>query len=364
MHACEFFPSEEPPLRSNLEACLRWLGNEVSKIHGLKAFLLAGGYGRGEGGVFFPPDGSAPRLYNDLEFYLFAPPVPSKVLAAWTHEGESRLGIEIEIKVMDPAGFEAAKPSMFYYDLLSRHVLVAGDQSWIDSLPNKLSDAAIPPEEGSRLLVNRGMSLLRCRRWAQGETELPAGFCERILSKLKLALPDSVLCAMGSYHWSCLERNQRLSTLPEVPPDWEVLRAWHTEGVAFKFRPTDSGRPPADWAEPIDRLCRAWLSTFLWIEARRLSAGFPRPDDYAFSSKKIFPKEPVFKNVIRQIRDLRRSEHLPFCGGDHPRSQIWKSLVLLLDGSAEPEAAKLLGAPGLRGIALEERCRALWKHYP
>jgi hypothetical protein len=254
---------------------------------------------------------------------------------------------------------------MFYYDLLSRHVRVAGDQAWIDSLPAKLSDAAaIPLEEGSRLLVNRGISLLRCRRWARGETALPAGFCERILAKLQLALSDSVLCVPGKYHWSCLERNRRLSSLHDVPPDWEVLRTWHAEGVAFKFRPKDSGRPPADWTGLIDRLRRAWISTFLWLEARRLSAVFPSPASYAACSKNIFPDESAVKNVIRQIRDLRRPEHLPFCWGDHPRSRIWKALVLLLDGSGEPEAASLLGAPALRGIALEERCRALWKHYP
>ncbi len=365
MNACVLFPSEEPQLRSQLEAYLEWLGNQAAEIPGLKAFLLAGGYGRGEGGIFFPPDGSPPRLYNDLEFYLFAPPVAPGVIASWAHEGENRLGIEIEIKVMDPAAFEAAEPSMFYYDLLSRHGFVAGDQSWIDSLPAELSEAAaIPPEEGSRLLVNRGMSLLRCHRWSQGEIELPAGFCERILSKLQLALGDSVLCALGTYHWSCLERNRRLSALQEVPPDWDLLCAWHAEGVAFKFRPTDSGLPPSDWAKPIDLLRRAWLSTFLWIEARRLSTGFSGPASYASFSKKLFPEEPALKNVIRQIRDLRRREHLPFCGGDHPRSRIWKALVLLLNGSFDPEASNLLGAPTLRGIALEERCRALWKHYP
>ncbi|MFZ4681016.1 MAG: hypothetical protein ACOYMS_00820 [Terrimicrobiaceae bacterium] len=360
-----FFPSEEPQLHGELQAYLDWLGRQADGIAGLKAFLLAGGYGRGEGGIFYPPDGSAARLYNDLEFYLFAPAVPSGEIASWVHEGEERLGLEIEIKVMDPARFEVAQPSMFYYDLLSRHVLIAGDGSWVDSLPSRLSDATtIPREEGSRLLVNRGTSLLRCRRWAQGEIALPAGFCERILAKLKLALSDSVLCLTGRYNWSCLERDRRLSVLQDVPPDWDVLRKWHAEGVAFKFRPTDSGRPPADWIEPIDRLRRAWLSTFLWIEERRLSTAFRGPGSYAGNSKKLFPDEPALKNVVRQIRDLRRPEHLPFCWGDHPRSRIWKALVLLLDGSAAPEAARLLGAPALRGMALEEHCRALWKHYP
>lgn len=365
MNARVFFPSEEPGLHAQLEAYLSWLESRAATIPGLRALVLGGGYGRGEGGIFDPGDGTDARLYNDLEFYLFAPPVPPETLASWIHEGERRLGLEIEIKVMEPAAFEAAAPSMFYYDLLCRHVLVVGDQRWIEALPARLAEASeIPPEEASRLLVNRGMSLLRCRRWAAGEISLPAGFCERILSKLKLALGDAVLCEAGKYHWSCQERNRRLPALQAVPPDWDELVAWHAEGVAFKFRPADSRRPPSEWAAPADRLRRAWISTFLWIESRRLAAGFATPAGYASSHKRIFPAEPAAKNLIRQLRDLRRPAHLPFCWGDHPRSRIWKSLALLMEGSFEPEAAALLGCPALRGMPLEEACRSAWKNYP
>ncbi len=365
MIACAFFPIEEPQLHCKLEAYLQWLEIQAGKISGVKAFLLAGGYGRGEGGIFFPPDGSPPTLYNDLEFYVFAPALSQELVASWIHEGESRLGIEIEIKVMSAGQFEAASPSMFYYDLLSRHVLVAGERSWLDSLPKNLSDAsAIPAVEGSRLLVNRGMSLLRCQRWAAGERKLPSGFCERIASKLKLALADSVLCASGRYHWSCTERDRRLPALKEVPPDWDALMLWHAEGVAFKFRPTDSGMAPAEWAEPLLLLRKAWLTTFLWIESKRLGQQMTNPAGYAKGSKPVFPEEPPLKNLIRQLRDLRRAAHLPFCWGDHPRSRIWKALCFLLEGSGEPEAAALLGVPALRGMNLEEHCRTLWKSYP
>ncbi len=365
MNARVFFPSKEPQLHCKLETYLGWLENQAAQIPGLKALVLAGGYGRGEGGIFFPPDGSEPTLYNDLEFYLFAPRPPEALLLSLVHEGENRLGIEIEIKVMSADAFETASPSMFYYDLLSRHILVAGDRAWLDSLPKTLSDAsAIPVVEGSRLLVNRGMSLLRCRRWAAGEIELPAGFCERIASKLKLALADATLCAVGKYHWSCVERDRRLPDQKDVPPDWEALMAWHAEGVAFKFHPTSSGLTPADLAEPLNLLRKAWISTFLWIESRRLGHQLSDPSGYARFSQKIFPMESPLKNLIRQLRDLRRPAHLPFCWGDHPRSRIWKALCLLLDDSAEPQAAAILGVPALRGTKLEEHCRTLWKNYP
>ena len=367
MPSRKFFPGEEPALQDALSSYLDWLGGEARKADGFRALLLAGGYGRGEGGVFREGEGSPPKLYNDLEFYLFGSGVPRASLERWAHEGESRLGIEIEIKVMPPDAFARARPSMFYYDLVSRHVLVAGDKAWVESLPAELSRAeSIPAEEASRLLVNRGMSLLRCARWAAGETDLPTGFCDRIAAKLKLALADAALCALGRYHWSCRERDARLAELPDAPPNWEKLRAWHAEAVEFKLHPRHGGAPLSAWREPLDELRRAWLSTFLWVESRRLGETFGSASNYAAFRGRLFPGELAWGNLLRQARDLRRSSRVPFRGGDHPRSAIWKSLALLMDGSPScaDAAARLLGTPGLRGRELEERCRDCWKHYP
>lgn len=366
MSSCQFFPTEEPALRAALDSYLEWLAGEAAKENGFRALLLGGGYGRGEGGVFLDSRGCA-KLYNDLEFYYFGSPLPAGVIKRWAHEGEERLGIEIEFKSMTPEAFARVRPSMFYYDLLSRHVLVAGSDDWVASLPQELSSAAsIPPEEASRLLVNRGMSLLSCLRWADGNMELPPGFCDRIAAKLKLALADSVLCSVGRYDWSCRERDRRLASQRDVPPDWEKLVAWHAEGLSFKLHPRHTDFPPADWKQPLEELRRAWVSTFLWIESRRLGLRFENARDYKDCRGSHFSAEPVWSNLMRQARDLRRSSRVPFLWGDHPRSAIWKSLALLMEGGAsgEEHAATLLGKPALRGRELEEHCRACWKHYP
>jgi hypothetical protein len=230
-----------------------------------------------------------------------------------------------------------------------------------------LSDAeSIPPEEAGRLLVNRGMSLLRCLRWARGELSLPEGFCARITGKLKLALADAALCAQGRYHWSCRERNNRLSSMMEVPPDWDRCAAWHGEGVEFKLHPHRRDGEPGERVAVLEDLRRTWLSTFLWVESRRLGEAFGTAEDYARFRGKLFPAETPWSNVLRRVRDLRRPERTPFTLGDHPRAAIWRSLTLLLDGGAgaNAEAGRLLGVPGKTGRELEERCRACWQHYP
>ncbi len=362
-----FFPEENRALTERLDAYLDWLAGEAKAVPGFRSLLVGGGYGRGEGGIFQPSPEDKPELYNDLEFYFFGAPVGHDVLARWSHEGEERLGIEIEFKAMSPGAFARARPSMFYYDLLNRHILVAGDGAWIESLPAALSLAeSIPPEEAGRLLVNRAMSLLSCLRWAGGRMELPPGFCDRIAAKLKLSLADAVLCSVGRYHWSCRERDQRLTSQRDVPPDWEKLVAWHAEGLSFKLHPRHQNIPPSAWQKTLEELRRAWVSTFLWIESRRLGVGFENARDFKNCRGRIFSAEPVWNNLMRQARDLRRSSRVPFLWGDHPRAPIWKSLALLMEGggSCEEDAASLLGTPALRGRELEEHCRNCWKHYP
>lgn len=362
-----YFPGPEPLLEAELTAYLEWLGAEARRLPGFCALLLAGGYGRGEGGIFRPSTDAPPKLYNDLEFYLFGENAGGAAIDRWVHEGERRLGIEVEFKVMSPGAFSRSRPSMFYYDLLAKHVLVAGDEAWVAALPGDLrSPEAVPMEEAGRLLVNRGMSLLRCARWAEGEIHLPEGFCDRIAAKLKLALGDAVLCASGKYHWSCLERGARLSAMDDAPPGLGQIAAWHSEGVSFKLHPVHADDSPADWRKPLGQLRDAWLATFLWVESRRLGARFESARSYAGYRGRLFPGERRLGNVLRQLRDLRRSPRLPFRPGDHPRAAIWKSLALLMGGSAPDAAlaAGLLGATALRGAALEERCRSCWKHYP
>lgn len=361
-----FFPGDEPALVAALDDYLAHLSAQARKLPGFRALLLGGGYGRGEGGIFIPAEGGAPRLYNDLEFYYFGAGSGESVLREWRHEGERRFGIEIEFKAMSPDALQRARPSMFYYDLLSRHVLVAGDASWVERLPSALSDpAAIPPEEAGRLLVNRGMSLLRCLRWSAGEVNVPEGFCDRIAAKLKLALADAALCATGRYHWSCLERDRRAADLPADLPRRERLRSLHAEGVTFKFRPRHEGLSAADWRLPLEELRQAWLSTFLWCEGRRREESFPDARSYAAQRGRLFPGEPRRTNILRHVRDLGRRERVPFSTTDHPRAPLWKSLALMLDRPAdEAAAARLLGARSLAGNDLEEHCRACWRNYP
>jgi hypothetical protein len=374
MSGVRYFPEPAPAARGLLDSYLKRLGESARALPDVRLLLLGGGYGRGEGGLWNAGDSVEPALYNDLEFYLLVTK-PSRVHDAWVRReieaGHHETGIEIEFKVMRETALERARPSMFYYDLLAGHLVIEGDERWLSSLPPRLVDpTAIPGHEATRLLMNRGCSLLLCARAARGEFQLEAGFIDRIAAKLKLALGDAILCATGKYYWSCRERGKRLADLQTDFPHSATIRAWHHEGVQFKFHPTVAPILDSEWLGPVDGLRTIWRDVFLWIEARRLNSPFGTPRNYAVYPDPVLPLESGLSNAIRHIGGFRsRRKFLPGPWTRHPREAVLRSLALLLNpdrNSADIRlAAQLLGCRAhLADASVEKACRESWKQFP
>lgn len=356
-----FFPGASPDLRATLARALEGISKDVEALPGFRTLILAGGYGRGEGGVAIDPSTGSETLYNDLEFYLFTEPATRAVegwIAAAAERGHALTGIEVEVKAMTPRSLARARPSMFYYDLLAANHVVAGDASWLQTLPPALSDAtAIPPDEASRLLINRGCSLLLCARAAEGRVD--AAFATRIAAKLKLALGDAILCLHRAYHWSCRERGRRLASIGADFPHADQVRAWHSEGEHFKLHPVIGKEDPAAWRTEITVLRRVWTDVFLHIESRRLGATFASARDYASFGRAILPHESAPANALRHLRERLRGTRVPGRWTRHPREAVWRSLALLIAG--EDGADRLLGCSSAEA---EAACRELWKRCP
>ena len=349
-----YFPASEPALVGKLDDFLAQLSRSLDRApfrDAVQALVLAGGYGRGEGGIFRDAEG-IPHLYNDLEFYL----VTRKTLrdpsvGTWCREyagrGEGLLGIEVEFKLLPRSAFAMEPPTMFAHDLVAAHHIAWGDSSWAEGLPPSLSDSrAIPPEEPVRLLFNRGSTLFAARHALETvSARATNGFVERAHGKLKLALADVVLAANGRHHFSCLERARRIEEGGlETPPGWEDCCRWHKEGVAFKFAPRHFDPPLVELAAAQARLTVAWTEVFLWLESRRLDTRFPSLPTYADHPGRIFPKTSRTRNIALRIRDrLHYKEALP-SWTDYPRGPLQRALALLL-GETSPENRAIAAAP-------------------
>jgi hypothetical protein len=305
----------------------------------LEGILLGGGYGRGEGGVLRTAAGDRP--YNDLEFYVLLR--GSRVLNEWRHRKSlarlahhltEQAGIEVEFKILSTETLRRHPVTMFYYDLVQGHHRVWGRTDLLRGCEHHLRAELIPLEEATRLLFNRCSGLLFARqrldRSPFGADD--ADFVERNLAKARLALGDVVLAATGKYHWSCRERARRLADLspPGGVPCLDALRAEHARGVEFKLHPSRPNRSAAELREDFRQLsqlaCRLWL----WVESRRLGAGFRTPGGYTLHQPAKCPGTPAWRNWLVTARHLGWRELFRSAALRYPRERLLRALPVLL----------------------------------
>jgi hypothetical protein len=312
------------------------IGREVTRIvpaDKFQALLLAGGYGRGEGGVLSTPDGDAP--YNDLEFFLLIQGHPrlnerryGAAIHALEHRMTEQLGIEVEMKILSLEKLVSSPTTMFFYDLVCGHRVTAGPSSVLEACAHHAESALIPAHEATRLMMNRCSGLMfAAERLASSEcTREDLDFIARNIAKAQLALGDVFLTALGKYHWSCVERHERLSHLSEPSLPMADLIAFHKDGVAFKLRPC----PGTSTREELQALHQAVTKTawavWSWQEQKRLGISAVTPAEYAHGGNKCPETSPV-KNWLIRLRAFGAKGLLSF---RYPREGLLNSLSLLL----------------------------------
>ena len=316
--------------------------------HKLEGLALAGGYGRGEGGVLDKPEGHAP--YNDLEFFVFirgSTLLNDRRYRRLLHELGEKLtpeaGIEVEFKILSLEKLSRSGPSMFYYDLLRGHRWLIGDDVLFAPCIDHLDATRIPLHEATRLLFNRCSGLLYAKERIQRDafSDEDADFVGRNIAKAKLALGDAWLTVQGEYHWSCRERLRRLQAMND---DWSRrLAPHHAQGVEFKLHPHNAraemkAQLVSDHAE-IGALAQ---SLWLHLEGKRIQQTFGSPRDYARSSESLCPESSRIKNVLCNVRafglhGLSSSFRLRY-----PRERLLRALSLLLWGETDSRDSAII----------------------
>jgi len=305
----------------------------------IAAIVLAGGYGRGEGGVLRTDSGDMP--YNDLEFYVFLR--GNRLLGEHRYGerlrnlGESLSvdgGVHVEFKLDNAKRWRHGPVSMFSYDLVSRHRIVLGDSLIFEGCGHHLDASAIPLSEATRLVFNRASGLLLARELLQkaalGGDD--ADFISRNLAKMQLALGDAVLTVFGKYHWSAMERHRRLATLhrEDLPPWFAEINACHASGLMFKLHPR---RFPGDADEFDDehrRLTNLAMQLWLWLEDRRLQKRFLSASDYALNDIDKCPEVSAWRNYLLSFRTFGPGALLNPISFRYPRGRLFNALALLL----------------------------------
>ena len=382
MHNRAFTIDGDATLEGHLAATCEEVRAEVSALipaARLEGLMLAGGYGRGEGGVLRAGRGDEP--YNDLEFYVF---VKGNALLAEQRyrvplqDLGQRLSpaarLEVEFKVLTLGKLRAARPSMFFYDLVAGHRWLLGDDSLLAGCEHHRAPGRIPLHEATRLLMNRCSGLLfsaeRLRRARFGPEE--ADFVGRNLAKVQLALGDVILAARGQYHWSCRERHQRLQALRDSPGSrWsEAVCRHHAAGVGFKLHPLRSAESREALAQEHAALSLLARELWLWLEDLRLGTAFPGPREYALSGMNKCPETSGFRNRLVNGRTFGLAAALPSAGARYPRQRLLHALCLLLwadpalaDGFLVRQAQRELNTHAADFAGLVAAYERLWHRF-
>lgn len=306
----------------------------------LEALMLGGGYGRGEGGVLKTESGDRP--YNDLEFYICVRGNRwlndwrySRALHQLARELSPSAGVELEFKIISLHHLRRSPVTMFYYDLVMGHRWLWGDEKLLQGCEHHRVAPNIPLCEATRLLMNRCSGLLFA--WQKLErqpfTVEDADFVGRNLAKARLAFGDVVLASVGQYHWSCLERQERLQHLA-VPLPWLAeVRSHHAAGAEFKLHPRRALTPAAMLRSEFEELRALGLLLWLWLESRRLGRSFQSAGEYAMSPIDKCPETNPWRNYLVNVRTFGPTAFFTRRSSRYPRETLFNALALLLWGS-------------------------------
>ena len=290
----------DPDIETLLDRFLPEVASAIGSLHleKLQAVVLGGGYGRGEGGVRHTPDGG--RLYNDLDFFVFADGASiheagriDRELKNLSGRWEKQLGIAVDFgPVKNLTALRKVSSTLMYQELRRGWRPVWGEadpERWIPAL----EPAEIPFSEAVRLLLNRGMGLIFAgERLARKSQE--ADFIVRNMNKAVLGCGDALLLAAGKYAWKCSERAAAFDRYAEenrLPAEYAEA---YRNAVRYKLEPVPvlPEDPAKEW-----RSCRRFF-----LDTVRRTAG---TDDIADGLHRRAAGERSLKNLLRWLLKAR-----------------------------------------------------------
>jgi hypothetical protein len=283
----------------------------------LDGLVLAGGFGRGEGGGILRPDGT--RLLNDLDLYLFFRGRPGAVLehvkGVRAELANASAGIrfkEIDI-VARPRWRSVVQRSRTVesYELAEGARTVHGT-----GFHRRLgSSAALPLYEGTNYLRNRTCGVLIALLFEFVGAHQQMGYRELShfeLQKGLIAVGDARLIEQRRYHWSYAERMRRIGLLePEdsatagfdAQTRFQCARAYEEKMSTEQVCPD-----PEAVMSRLHTVRRILGSFFLRYEERRLRRRFGAWSEYASSVSRHAARVPfrqALKDGLVSISDWR-----------------------------------------------------------
>lgn len=300
----------------------------------VRAVVLLGGYGRGEGGVERSLGRELP--HNNFDLLLVTQGLRGgqqrALRALLTPELRAigrQDGVGVDLSVMSERRLAGEPSRIMWYDMLHGHKTLAGDAEFVPSLHHFRLDE-VDSTDVLRLLVNRG-ALLILNDYIASRRK-PSEDIQRIrlrhTVKAVIGYGDALLFFLGAYHWSYRTRQERMSKRTDVSAPFRTL---YDQAMEFRFEP--DYREFAFKHPHFEEVARAGVeAVHLRVERLRLASPNLTWKTYA---------QPFFDDIARVPRGVRplalwffhrlRGSRAPHSDPLVSRNSMWASIRERLD---------------------------------
>jgi hypothetical protein len=277
----------------------------------IKAIVLGGGYGRGEGGVFIENEDE--YLFNDYDFFLFSK--TNKQLKKLHHEVQNcspeltkDIGIDVDFSFPYPIRILPHVPFfLFWYDLKLGNKVIYGEKNLLNAMPN-WQGSELPIMEAAKLLLNRATGLILISQKLENNTNLTDEeheFIKRNLVKAIIACGDAYLICKRKYHHSYVKRKETVSTLKDEIIGKSEFVKMYSDAIEHKLKPEKQTKSIAEWKDELEKV-RDMFEEFYLFTFSEL-AGFQITDFHDYRNWILDAKpspniKQIGKNVLLNLK--------------------------------------------------------------
>ncbi|HCM15995.1 MAG TPA: hypothetical protein DHW79_08650 [Candidatus Cloacimonas sp.] len=341
-------------------------------LSSVKALVLGGGYGRGEGGVMTIDDQERP--YNDLDFFVFTGSLNlfrkrRLVSSLQSLHGDLSAQHKIDIDFSLPisiSGLYERSISLMFYDLAQAHKVVYGNPHILSALP-RWQARDIPIPEAIRLLLNRGVGLLFAREYYCSESpDAHVDFINRNIHKAFQAIAEAILIAEGCYDSSINTRMRKIEQidLGAYRLDKSILEEL-LNSMRFKLKPTIPVFDAEELRFRLDKAIDTIMHTYYSLWTKELATYIDNAESL-YAAMPGSARDIRLKNILLNYRDKGLRQPSSALLWLHPRYSLYLCLphFLLCEEVQGFNVATVLGiAPNSTELRMRNRFIKLWKRY-